>query len=129
MTRTVIVERREMVERCIEACRDCHTACVETTFYCLGKGGAHAEEKHIALLQDCADLGKLSEDTMLRSSDYVNRICQLCADVCEACAESCDRFGDDRAMKACANRCRSCADVCREMTGGSELHARLTSFT
>jgi hypothetical protein len=84
---------------------------------------------HITMMQDCADLCKLSEDAMLRASDRANSICQMCADACEACAESCDKFGDDKAMKTCANSCRACADACREMATGGELHNRLTSFS
>lgn len=129
MPRTSIIERTDMVDRSIEACRDCHGVCAESITYCLEKGGEHAERKHIALMQDCADLCELSQDVMLRSSDNTNRICQLCADACEECAESCDRFGDDKAMRACANSCRSCADACREMATGGELHYRLTSFS
>lgn len=129
MPRTSIVERTAIVDRCIEACQDCHGVCAESIMYCLEKGGAHAEPRHLTMLQDCADLCILSQDVMLRASDLTNHICQTCADACETCAESCDKFGDDKAMKTCANSCRACADACREMATGGELHNRLTSFS
>ncbi len=116
------------MERCIRACQDCHGACTEMIIHCLQRGGEQAEAGHIALLQDCANVCELSEDVMLRSSKFMNRICTLCADVCDDCADSCERFDDD-AMKQCADQCHSCADTCREMLTGGEIHNRLTSFS
>lgn len=125
------MQRNSTVERCIEDCRDCHGVCVETIAHCLRMGGKHAEAKHITLMQDCADVCTLSEDAMLRSSEFMNRICGLCADTCVSCAESCEAFPDDEAMAACAERCRTCADSCRQMASASseEAGSRLTSFS
>jgi hypothetical protein len=116
------------VLRCIEACRDCHRSCTEMIAHCLQLGGDHAEVGHITLMRDCTDLCELSEEAMLRSSRFVNRICVLCADVCDACADSCDQF-DDEVMKQGAAQCRICADACREMPTGGEIRNRLTSFS
>jgi len=122
--------RNSAVERCIEDCRDCHGVCVETIAHCLSMGGRHAEAKHITLMRDCAEMCHLSEDSILRSSEFMHRICRLCADVCVSCAESCEAFPDDEAMVLCAERCRTCADSCRQMSAPlEEAGRRLTSFS
>lgn len=128
MTGNAIIKKSPLVERCIEACQDCHSTCVETISHCLQKGGEHAEAGHITLMQDCAQICALSEETMLRTSSFMNRTCAMCADVCDDCAESCERF-DDEVMKRCAEQCRICANTCREMVTGGEIRNRLTSFS
>ncbi|NLK25381.1 MAG: four-helix bundle copper-binding protein [Euryarchaeota archaeon] len=130
MTRTTVMQRESIVERCIENCQDCHGICVETIAYCLRLGAKHAGPKHITLMQDCADICKMSEDGMLRNSNFMRRICRLCADICISCAESCEMFPNDEAMIACAQKCRECADICRQMSMVSEeTGTRLTSFS
>lgn len=118
MPRTVILERSDVVNRCIDACKDCHGVCTETIIHCLNMGGKHAETSHVRLMRDCADICEESEDFMLRGSEFMNQVCSMCADICDSCAESCEAF-DDQAMKTCAQTCRDCSSVCREMAGGS----------
>jgi len=78
-------------------------------------GGMHAEEAHIKLLLDCAEICQTSANFMLRSSDLHAEICRACAVVCERCAEDCERMGDDVEMQRCAQTCRRCAESCRQM--------------
>ncbi|HHT75221.1 MAG TPA: four-helix bundle copper-binding protein [Methanomassiliicoccaceae archaeon] len=123
-------DRENLIDRCIQDCRICHSVCVATLSHCLRMGGEHADERHIIALQDCADLCKLSEDALIRSSDMMERICRLCGDVCISCAESCESFKDDRSMALCAETCRTCADSCRKLSRASEAYgSRLTSFS
>lgn len=110
-----MTQMSEAMERCIEACRDCHEVCVETSIHCVAKGGMQAEVEHIRALEDCAQFCSVAEDAMLRGSDFADSICTLCADICETCAESCDKFPDDEVVHNCANHCRGCADLCREL--------------
>ena len=105
------------MQSCIEECLDCHRICVETTQYCLNKGGKHAQAEHIRAMLDCAQICATSADFMLRGSDLHVHTCAACAEVCDACAESCERMGDDAQMKRCAEACRACAASCREMAG------------
>jgi hypothetical protein len=123
-----VMNRSADVERCIEACRNCHNSCTEMIAHCLQNGGDQAEVGHITLMRDCTDLCELNEKAMLRSSRFVNRVCALCADVCDACADSCEQF-DDEALQRFALQCHSCADACREMPTGGEIRNRLTSFS
>lgn len=102
---------------CIDACKDCHEACVETMQHCLAQGGEHAEASHIRLLADCAEICQTSADFMLRGSPLHVETCRACAEVCERCAEDCARFEDDEMMQRCAAACRACAESCRAMAG------------
>jgi hypothetical protein len=87
--------------------------------HCLERGGAHAEHKHIQLLNDCAEMCRLSESFMLRGSGYAKKVCELCAEVCDKCAASCEKVdADDEHMKLCAEACRKCAAACRAMIKG-----------
>ena len=103
------------MQRCIQACTNCHAVCLETVTHCLEVGGQHAEVAHIRLLLDCANICQTSADFMLRGSELHGRICAVCAEVCERCAQACERMGDDAQMQTCAQACRSCAESCRHM--------------
>lgn len=103
------------MDTCIENCLDCHRICLQTVVHCLGKGGRHAEPRHIGLLLDCADICATSANFMLRDSDLHGRTCAVCAEVCERCADDCERFAGDADMQACAEVCRRCAESCRQM--------------
>jgi hypothetical protein len=106
----------EEMQRCIQACLDCHRICLETVTHCLQMGGKHADPAHIRLLLDCAEICQTSANFMLRGSDLHGRTCAVCAEVCERCAQDCAQF-DDAQMKACAEACRRCAESCRRMAG------------
>lgn len=105
------------VQQCIQNCLDCHSICLNTAVtYCLKMGGAHAEQDHIRLMLDCADICQTSANFMLRGSNLHAHTCGVCAQLCQRCAESCERMGDDAQMKACAEMCRRCAETCRNMS-------------
>ena len=103
------------MQMCIQNCMLCYQTCTQLTTYCLQKGGAHASNKHIQTLMDCAAACAMSADFMIRDSSFHTRTCALCAEACLACAESCEAFGDDETMKMCADVCRRCADSCQKM--------------
>ncbi len=103
------------MRECIDTCQDCHNLCLETTQYCLKKGGEHAELSHIRLMLDCVQISQASADFMTRNSPLHGQVCSVCAEACEQCAESCAKFKGDPAMQECADMCRSCSDSCRKM--------------
>jgi hypothetical protein len=106
------------IEDCIENCVDCHRVCLETIQYCLRMGGEHAEEKHIRLLTDCAQICQISADFMIRGSELHHETCAACAEVCGRCADDCTALGaDDEQMQECAERCVRCEESCAEMAG------------
>ena len=103
------------MQRCIQECLSCHAVCLETVPHCLQMGGEHAQEAHIRLLLDCAEICQTSANFMLRGSELHGRTCAVCAEVCQRCAQDCERFMDDPMMQACAQACRACAESCRQM--------------
>ena len=107
--------------QCIQECTNCHQVCLQTIQHCLQMGGKHAEQAHVRLLADCAQICGVSADFMLRGSDLHSNTCEVCATVCHRCGEDCDRIGGggggggDQQMKLCADTCRRCAASCRSM--------------
>lgn len=101
---------------CIEHCLNCHRVCIETSRYCLQKGGPHAEAGHVSLLWDCAEICATSADFMLRRSPLHSETCATCSVVCQRCAESCERMGSDDVMRRCAEVCRACSASCSKMS-------------
>jgi len=115
MPRTALNFIAPVVRQCIDECVRCHEVCLSTIPYCLEQGGEHAEEAHIVLLQDCAEICRTNVDFMLRGSDEQERISVACAAICRHCADDCDRLSDDDVMRACAEACRRCAESCERM--------------
>ena len=104
------------MRQCIAECTTCHQVCLQTIQHCLGMGGKHAEQSHIRVMADCAQICAVSADFMLRGSTLHGRTCGVCAEVCQHCAADCDRVGGgDQQMKLCADACRRCAESCRQM--------------
>lgn len=104
------------MQQCLDDCLKCHQTCLETVMYCLSMGGKHANDAHIRMMLDCAEICQASANMMMRNSEFSERLCGVCAEVCIRCAEDCEQFGDDERMKACAEACRRCAESCQTMT-------------
>jgi hypothetical protein len=101
------------VQRCIEACLDCHRVCLTmASQHCLVHGGEHVAPEHFRLMMVCAEICRTAASVMMIGSDQMNRVCQACAEICEACAESCQNLDG---MGPCIQACRDCADACRQM--------------
>ena len=124
MPRTALNFIAPVVRQCIDECVRCHEVCLSTIPYCLEQGGEHAEEAHIVLLQDCAEICRTNVDFMLRGSDEQERISAACAAICRHCADDCDRLSDDDVMRACAEACRRCAESCERMAHRGGMRAR-----
>jgi hypothetical protein len=105
----------QLMQQCIQYCRDCHAICEQTILYDLQRGGPHVEANHMQRLLDCAQLCQTCEDFMLRISPLHPQMCGICAQACLRCAESCELFGNDQQMQACAQMCRQCAQCCQQM--------------
>ncbi len=108
----------QQFESCIEACNTCADACDFCAASCLGEPDLKMMARCIALDMDCAQLCRLAASYMARSSEFVDTICQVCADICDACAEECARHQMDH-CQACADACRRCADECRRMASAA----------
>jgi hypothetical protein len=104
------------MDECIRNCTECHTICVKTVTHCLGIGGKHADQEHIRMLLDCAQICATSADFMTRGSPLHRLTCGACAEICQRCADDCERMaGGDQQMLQCVEMCRRCAASCRDM--------------
>jgi hypothetical protein len=104
------------MDECIRNCTECHTICVKTVTHCLGVGGKHADQAHIRMLLDCAQICATSADFMTRGSPLHRLTCGACAEICQQCADDCERMAEgDQQMLQCAEMCRRCAASCRDM--------------
>ena len=68
----------------------------------------------IALDRSCADICALAAREMARGSDFVARVCAICAEICQACGDECARHEMDHCQE-CAKACHRCAEECRKM--------------
>src|SRR5260370_8637993 len=84
---------KQVVQRSIDDCKECHLICVQTIQYSVQQGGPHVAPDHLRLLEDCAQLCQTSEDFMLRGSPISAAVCTVCADVCAQFAVSFDHVG------------------------------------
>lgn len=105
----------QAMQDCINSCESCSDICKQTLQYCLETGGAHAEEEHIKLLEDCIRICDTSADFMKRESTNHGLTCGVCSDICAQCAEACEAFEDDEKMQECARACRECSESCLSM--------------
>lgn len=103
------------LDECIDICRATERMCVETSRYCLEKGGAHASVAHLSILADCADLCDAAAMSLMRKSPIHAVLCDACARACKACSESCSSLAPDEQMRRCAAMCRDCAKCCQMM--------------
>ena len=103
------------MDECIRNCTECHLICVKTVTHCLDIGGKHADQAHIRMLLDCAQICATSADFMTRMSPHHPHICRECSEICTECAQDCQSMADDAMMKSCADMCRTCAESCKKM--------------
>jgi hypothetical protein len=103
------------MQQCIQACLDCHSACLNTITHCLEQGEQHAEASHITLMMDCAEICQTTANFMLRHSPLQMRTCGICAEICQICAMDCQRFTGNAEMQVCVEMCRRCAESCQQM--------------
>lgn len=108
------------MQRCIDACKQCHDVCLRTAMTaCLPAGGKHVEEAHLRLMINCQEICQTAANFMLSGSTYHGAVCNACAQVCDACADSCERIGD---MDDCVQACRDCAENCEKMAQTYQAH-------
>jgi hypothetical protein len=104
------------MDECIRNCTECHIICLKTVTHCLGFGGKHADQAHIRMLLDCAQICATSADFMTRGSPLHQLTCGACAEICQQCADDCERMAEgDQQMLQCVEMCRRCAASCRDM--------------
>lgn len=68
----------------------------------------------ISLVMDCAQMCRTAAALMSHRSEFIETICEACADVSGACAEECRQHGIKQCRQA-AEACVWCANLCREI--------------
>ncbi len=111
------------MKQCIDICRDCERACLETISYCLAKGGKLADPARILVLQNCADMCATCSKFMISGSKLHTRVCSMCSEVCTACARDCMNMQEDAQLAKCMESCHCCAKSCGKM--GAFLDCKL----
>ena len=109
------VESPEM-QTCIAHCSRCHEVCLKSAAHCLKERGD--EWQLVTTLLVCAEVCRLSADTMIRGSELHRTLCGACAEVCKRCAHACSAFERDALLRECGEACRACADSCAAMARG-----------
>ena len=106
-------KNQDAMQTCIDHCLACSEICWRmATTHCLQLGGPHAEQPHLALMLNCAELCRTSAQFMLSGVEVHRHVCAACAKVCAACADDCEAIGQ---MNDCVAACRRCADSCAAM--------------
>ncbi|HZR37518.1 MAG TPA: four-helix bundle copper-binding protein [Nevskia sp.] len=100
-------------DACIRACVECHAMCLKTASYCMERG--KAPPGLIVMLQVCADICRVSADTMIRGSDLHGIVCGACAEVCASCAAGCEQLAGNAQADECRQVCLRCFDLCSAM--------------
>jgi len=104
----------EIYRPCIAACYACATFCDRCAVACFEGNDPQAMTRCIGLVMDCAQLSRSAAAMMSRNSEFVDTICEACADVCSACAVECGHH-NARQCRQCAEACAQCASLCRDM--------------
>jgi len=116
----------EKFATCIKACEECANACEHCATACLNEKEVANMARCIEIGRYCADLCRMSAAFMARSSEatehYAREFCALCSYVCEDCATECEKHSAMAHCKACAKACRDCAEACKEMAMTSITH-------
>jgi hypothetical protein len=112
---TTNMTQNRMLKECIDLTTQCANMCEQSIDHCLQKGGEHVQPHHMKSMIDCAEICRTCDDFMLRGSEHMGQMCEVCADVCQTCGDSCSNFQDDKMMQQNADMCKRCADACRQM--------------
>jgi len=106
----------------IAACYACATTCDRCAVACFDAEDPQAMARCIGLVMDCAQMCRSAAALMARHSEFVDTICDACADICSACAVEC-RHHTARQCRQCAEACARCATVCRDVARGTQASA------
>ena len=109
------------MQRCIDECTACHQVCLRTIQHCLGMGGKHAEQAHVRVMADCAQICArqrgLHAPHVRPAPPHVRRVRRGVPAVRRRLRPG--RRRQDQQMKQCADACRRCAESCRKMASSA----------
>jgi hypothetical protein len=100
----------------LKSCQDWAGMCLRTMTACLDLTADPTNTRHVAALQDCADMCETTARFIARRSPHLSLLCRACADLCTLCARECDAIHGDTCAVECAQACRLCAETCLSLT-------------
>jgi hypothetical protein len=108
---------RHRFHHSIEGCSTCAIACEAALAQLVGGTLQVPMARLPNLLQDCADICRLTTGYLARTSEMAEAMCVLCASLCASCADECDKQ-QEQSFRQCAQACRRCAEECRRTANG-----------
>ena len=91
------------MQQAAQDCMNCYNVCTQTAQQCQQAGGAHGEQSHVQMLQDCAELCQATAHFLQHSSPVAVAVCAATAQVTRNCAFECEQMGDNDCANACNN--------------------------
>ncbi len=91
------------MQQCIEDCMSCYNVCIQTARACQQAGGEHAEQGHIWMLLDCAEICQTVAHFMEHDNPLYGYVTSAAAQITNHCSERCAQMGDDDCANACKN--------------------------
>lgn len=91
------------MQQAIQDLMTCHSVCIQTVKNDLKAGGEHAQDAHIHMLEDCADLCQTAAHFLQHSNPLYGYVTQAAYQVTNHCQEECERMGDTECANACKN--------------------------
>lgn len=107
----------EIHQACIEACKTCAEKCDACLDALRDDPNPQMMSRCTSLCMDCASMCRLAIAYMARDSEFIDLICQDCAEVCSICAEECMKYPMEH-CQACGSACNECAEECLRMGTG-----------
>src|SRR5215831_14029647 len=91
------------MRQCIEDCMNCYNVCIQTARACQQAGGDHAEQGHIWMLLDCAEICQAAAHFMEHENPLYGYVTSAAAQITAHCGEECAQMGDNDCADACEN--------------------------
>ncbi|MEZ0231826.1 MAG: four-helix bundle copper-binding protein [Methylophilaceae bacterium] len=104
----------EQYQRCIDACKKAILASEVCADACRSEGHSPMMQRCVSLDTDCAEFCRMAVRFMQRESEFVDLICEDCAEICRECADECIKHPADHCQE-CAKACYACMDECLRM--------------
>lgn len=105
------MEHLEAINKCIESCRRCHSACLEKAQHLIGHVPSPAEGAVLSALVRCIGTTRLAAEMLLAEYGIHQEACLLCATTCRGCIEACK---DVPGMEHCVEVCLECERCCQD---------------
>ncbi|HEY9696025.1 MAG TPA: four-helix bundle copper-binding protein [Trichocoleus sp.] len=112
---------------CLQAWKDCQSACTEAMNYCADPQGQCLEMTLLCMMRDCAEMCMMCANLMSDGSEFMGRAALLCAEMCERCAMTCSQMNNPK-LTELAVLCHRCAEQSKQVGTKAIAYFRRTNF-